>query len=170
MVDSVHQKTRGKRVTMLGQSKSRTIAAAAVVCGLLGIILTAGCNKAKPVAATNSPAPPGPISVGLAPPGAPGPGAATPATGGRGVFEARCMRCHATGGPAVGPPGGGKGMMRGPDLAKVGQDPKHSRDWIMAYVRNPRAQKPDSKMPPVNNITDADLGAVVDYLLTLKGS
>jgi mono/diheme cytochrome c family protein len=145
---------------MLSQLKGGAIFAVSITVGFMGIILLAGCNKAKPVAATNSS---GPVAVGT--PGAPA------ATGGRGVFEMNCMKCHTAGGPTAGPPGGGKGMMKGPDLARVGQDPKHTRDWIMAYVRNPREQKPDSKMPPFGNrIADADLTALADYLLSLKGS
>ena len=135
---------------MMGQLKIRRIAPVILVGGLLGIAVIAGCHKAKPVAATNPPAPPGPIAAGA--------GAATQATGGRGVFEANCMRCHPTGGPAAGPASGGKGMMKGPDLAKVGQDPMHTRDWIMAYVRDPKVQNPMSRMPKFGDrLAEADL-------------
>jgi mono/diheme cytochrome c family protein len=145
---------------MIGQVNVRKMAPALFAGGLLAVALAAGCNKAKPVAATFPPAGPGQVSVG--------PGAPSGATGGQGVFEANCMRCHASGGPAAAGPGRPMGM-KGPDLSKVGADPKHTRDWIVAYARDPKSQKPDSKMPPMGNrLADAELGAVADYLLNLK--
>ena len=145
---------------MLGQLKIRTIAPV-ILGGLLGVAVIAGCNKAKPIAATN---PPGPTSAPIAA------GPAAPATSGRAIFEAKCMNCHTAGVPSAGPAGGGKGM-RGPDLAKVGANPMHTRDWIMAYVRNPKELKPDARMRAFGNqIPDVDLASLADYLLSLKGS
>jgi cbb3-type cytochrome oxidase cytochrome c subunit len=67
----------------------------------------------------------------------------------------------------MGGPGGGR---RGPNLAKVGADPVHTREWLMVYIRDPKSKKPDSRMPPFGNqINDDDLGALADYLASLKG-
>jgi cbb3-type cytochrome oxidase cytochrome c subunit len=58
---------------------------------------------------------------------------------------------------------------KGPDLASVGRDPTHSVEWLMEHVRNPKAHKPDSRMPPyVGKIGDADLRALGEYLASLK--
>jgi mono/diheme cytochrome c family protein len=104
----------------------------------------------------------------------------------RRLFDQQCAKCHAIGGggaagapPAGGPPmaggpgkpGGPGGMMRrGPDLSTVGRDPAHTVDWLMEHVRNPKAHKPDSKMPPFdeNKISDQDLRTLAEYLASLK--
>jgi mono/diheme cytochrome c family protein len=116
----------------------------AVVLG--GIVLGIGCNK---------------TAIGTT--GVPDLGAA--ATGGRALYEANCRRCHVVGAPT----GGAGPMMKAPDLAKVGADPKHTREWIAAYIRDPKAQKPDSHMPPFGGkLNDADIGTLADYILSLK--
>ena len=129
----------------------RMMAPALLVCSLLWV---GGCRKAAPT----------PVA------GAGVPGSPVAATGGRAVFETNCTRCHAIGGPAATPsPGPGMGPKRGPDLAKVAVDPKHSREWLLAYIRDPKAQNPKSGMPKFAGIIpDADLDALADYLLTLK--
>jgi len=72
------------------------------------------------------------------------------------------------GGPGPGGPGGRK---RGPDLAKVGTDPKHTRQWLIEYIRDPKMKKADSRMPKfADQINDDDLGALADYLTSLKGT
>ncbi len=95
---------------------------------------------------------------------------------GRKVFETNnCARCHTIGGSSPGgfegPPGGSPGMgrARGPDLATVGRDPAHTVDWVMEQVRNPKAHKPDSRMPSYQGrIKDDDLRALAEYLASLK--
>jgi mono/diheme cytochrome c family protein len=95
---------------------------------------------------------------------------------GRKVFETNnCARCHTIGGSSPGgfggPPGGGPGMgrARGPDLATVGKDPAHTADWLMEQVRNPKAHKPDARMPSYEGkIKDDDLRALAEYLASLK--
>jgi cbb3-type cytochrome oxidase cytochrome c subunit len=76
---------------------------------------------------------------------------------------------------AGGPPGPGgwgprgKGGRRAPDLGKVGRDPAHTAEWLAAYVRDPKSQKPDSGMPPYDGkINDSDLRALAQYLANLK--
>ena len=88
-----------------------------------------------------------------------------------------CVRCHklgdagggqtaAKGGPggekAAGPGGKGpRGGMGGPDLTTVGEDAKHTKEWIAEHIRNPKAHTPQSRMPASGpeKIGDADLDA-----------
>lgn len=117
-----------------------------------------------------------------------------PFAAGKKVFAtAGCMRCHDMEGgapeKAVKAPEGKAGAEktakvpegkagpdamkgrggRGPDLAAVGRDPVHTVDWVMQYVRNPRSQKKDSRMPPFEGkIKDDDLRALAEYLASLK--
>jgi cytochrome c553 len=70
-----------------------------------------------------------------------------------------------------GPPGKGgfpPFKAKGPDLGKVGQDPTHTVEWLMEYVRNPKSKKADAKMPAQTKINDQDLRAVAEYLASLK--
>jgi len=56
-----------------------------------------------------------------------------------------------------------------PDLARVGADPAHTVNWIMEYVRDPKAQKADAKMPPFEGkIKEEDLRSLAEYLASLK--
>ena len=60
-------------------------------------------------------------------------------------------------------------MGRGPDLGKVGQDSAHTVDWLKAYIRNPKSQKPESRMPGFEGkIKDEDLQSLAEYLASLK--
>jgi cbb3-type cytochrome oxidase cytochrome c subunit len=68
-----------------------------------------------------------------------------------------------------GGPGGFKGKMsKGPNLAKVGANPEHTRDWLIAYIRDPKAVNPKSRMPKQANLSEDQLGALADYLGSLK--
>ena len=141
------------------------------IAGLIGV--SAGCNRSKSTDEANADS---------------GPHAA-----GKRVFAANCARCHSMGGgssagagsaggaanPADAPqpgrpegggaPGGmGGGMGRGPDLAHAGSDPNHTVDWLMAYIRDPKSKKPNSRMPPMNRLSDEDIRAVAEYLASLK--
>jgi mono/diheme cytochrome c family protein len=79
-------------------------------------------------------------------------------TEGRQVFQQHCTRCHKTDGS-----GGG----RAPDLATIGQN--HDEDWFVGFVRNPKSQKPNSRMPSFEGkLSDAELKAVARYLAGLK--
>jgi cbb3-type cytochrome oxidase cytochrome c subunit len=60
-------------------------------------------------------------------------------------------------------------MARGPDLSHVGADPTHTSDWLIEHIRNPKAHKPDSRMPAFEGkISDEDLKAIAEYLASLK--
>ena len=79
------------------------------------------------------------------------------------------------GGPGGGPPGFGGpggfkgGMTKGPNLAKVGADPRHTREWLISFIRDPRSQKENARMPKFDGkISDEELGALADYLESLK--
>ena len=96
---------------------------------------------------------------------------AQPIAAGRTVFEQHnCGRCHrisSGSGPAGGGPARGPG--KGPDLGTVGRDPSHTIEWLMEQIRNPRAHRPDGRMPPYEGkIKDEDLDALAEYLASLK--
>ena len=61
------------------------------------------------------------------------------------------------------------GRAKGPDLAKVGADPKHTREWLVEHIRNPKTHNPQSRMPGfAGKINDEGLLALADYLASLK--
>src|SRR5437870_653403 len=159
------------------------------VIGLAGLSLlavVAGCNRAS------DPPVGGPVAG--VPKMAVGPKEGEtysgPFAAGRKAYVANnCARCHRIGDDrpplAVGPPGsdgpggkkggkmGGKmsGKMggKGPDLTRVGADPAHTVDWLMAHIRNAKGHKPDSRMPPYEGkIQENDLRALAEYLASLK--
>ena len=115
---------------------------------LFGLILAAapGCKKEE--------APPVTGPAGAT--GAPG---LQQAASGQQVFAANnCSNCHAINGQ------GGQGA---PDLSKVGG----ARDapWIIAHVKNPKAHKPNSRMPSFEGkINEADLASLGAYLASLR--
>jgi mono/diheme cytochrome c family protein len=137
---------------------------------LLAFFPLVGCRK---VTITPPPATPVPIVSGTS---GVSPDPVGSFAAARKTFDAKCARCHAigdsggptAGGPGPGGPGGGK---RGPNLAKVGADPTHTRQWLMEYIREPKSKKADSKMPPFGNqMNDGELGPLADYLASLKGN
>ena len=79
---------------------------------------------------------------------------------GKKVYDANgCANCHAIGGA------GGK---TGPDLTKVGANPKHTPKWLEESVVNPKAHNPDSTMPAYDSLDAKDLKNLVSYLGSLK--
>jgi mono/diheme cytochrome c family protein len=85
------------------------------------------------------------------------------ASGGSGaqVFAAQnCGKCHAT-------EAGKRG--EGPNLAGIAKKPDRTADWIVAHVKNPTTHKETSSMPAFEGkVTDSDLKALAEYLLTLN--
>jgi mono/diheme cytochrome c family protein len=70
---------------------------------------------------------------------------------------AGCRACHRI---------GARGGESGPDLTVVGH--RRSRAWIENWLKSPRAWKPDTKMPE-QGLSDADRGALADFLSGQKG-
>ncbi len=73
--------------------------------------------------------------------------------------EKSCVACHAIGGV------GGK---VGPDLTAVGGTPGRDIEWHVKHFRNPAAVVPGSIMPPLADLTEDDLKALAEYMLSLK--
>jgi mono/diheme cytochrome c family protein len=81
------------------------------------------------------------------------------AADGQQVYEAKCKSCHSIGGV------GGPMVKMGGPLDGVGS--KRDAAWLKAYIADPKSKMPDAKMPKLN-LSDDDLAAVVQYMLTLK--
>ena len=80
---------------------------------------------------------------------------------GKKVYEAQgCAGCHAI---------AGAGGMSGPELTKVGADPKHTTKWLTEAVVSPKAHNPNSAMPAYDDkVKGKDLTNLVAYLGSLK--
>src|SRR5262245_12960664 len=124
-------------------------------------VFAGGCKKSSDTPApTSGPSSQSGPSSGVAETG--------PHAAGKRAFNSNgCANCHSVGGGAA-PMPGGKGKMKGPDLATVARDPEHTPEWLTEYVRNPQGKKPDSRMPKQHRISDDDLKLVVEYLSSLK--
>jgi mono/diheme cytochrome c family protein len=122
-----------------------------VLIGMTGFALLAaavGCGKGSGSATTT-------------PTGSNPPPVASSGGSGSQVFTDHCAKCHAT--------EAGQRRGKGPNLAGVASKPDHTADWIIAHVKNPKTHKPESGMPAFEGkMSDADIKAVADYLLTLK--
>jgi mono/diheme cytochrome c family protein len=120
---------------------------ARVLIGMTAFALLAvalGCGKGS--TGTSTPTGPNPVA----------------STGGDAtqLFAQNCQKCHAT-------EAGKRG--KGPSLAGIGSKPDRSVDWIIAHIKNPTTHKPTSGMTAFEGkLSDADLKALAEYLLTLK--
>lgn len=76
-------------------------------------------------------------------------------TKGKAVFQANCARCHGQ---------NAEGLV-GPDLRHIAS--RRDRAFLLQWISDPPAVRPGTRMPKLN-LSDSDLNAVVDYLLTLK--
>ena len=65
--------------------------------------------------------------------------------------------------------GGGR-RGRGPNLGKVGADPEHTVDWLMAFIRDPNSRRPNARMRGFDEsrLSQADLRTLAEYLAGLK--
>jgi len=75
------------------------------------------------------------------------------------VYEKKCKACHSIGGV------GGPMAKTGGALDDAGA--KHDEAWLRAYLKDPKSQMPNAKMPKMV-LQDAETDALVAYLLTLK--
>ncbi|MGC2423109.1 MAG: c-type cytochrome [Nitrospirota bacterium] len=69
-----------------------------------------------------------------------------------------CQSCHTVNGI------GGK---VGPDLTHVGSR-LPDREWHIKHLRDPRSVHPQSAMPAFGKLSESDLNALADYLVSLK--
>ncbi len=69
----------------------------------------------------------------------------------------KCQDCHVV---------KGEGVDFGPELTHVGSG--YTADKLMVLMRNPLSVNPQASMPAFDKLSDADLNALVAYLLTLK--
>jgi len=77
---------------------------------------------------------------------------------GKNVFDQyRCDLCHKI---------GDKGGTIGPDLTHEGS--KGDFLWLAKQIRDPKSNKPDTQMPPFPQISEGEIKALVDYLVSLK--
>jgi mono/diheme cytochrome c family protein len=87
-------------------------------------------------------------------------GSSQPSAAGKELFARFCVKCH-TLDPA--------GEPRKKDLSTVGSDSTHTVEWLMAFIANPKSQKPDIKMPAfAQQLSQQDLRALAEYLASLK--
>ncbi len=80
-----------------------------------------------------------------------------PVADGQRVFQDQgCYGCHTV---------GKTGTPIGPDLSHVGA--KHSRSYLIGWLRDPASQKPTAHMPKLT-LTDAEVHALAAYLGSLR--
>lgn len=71
----------------------------------------------------------------------------------------KCSTCHKVGTKIP-------GAKMGPDLDGVAN--RHPEAWFAPYLANPKSVNPKNVMPAVK-VNDADMKALVAFLMTLKG-
>jgi cytochrome c2/Tfp pilus assembly protein PilV len=76
--------------------------------------------------------------------------------------EGQCIVCHVTMEDYAGNPLGGS---VGPDVRKLGNKLNANRKWLVAFLKNPHALVPQTKMPRYN-FTDQQAADLADYAYT----
>ncbi|HEY4716865.1 MAG TPA: cytochrome c [bacterium] len=71
--------------------------------------------------------------------------------------ENRCSSCHSI---------SGIGGTTGPDLSKVAD--RRDKDWVHKHFKNPQELVPGSAMPSFGHLSEEDLQALTDFIMTLK--
>lgn len=83
--------------------------------------------------------------------------------GPKGTYDRHCAKCHARAGEPGGP---GVGGSKGP---KIGAITNRPAGWIADYIRDPKSQKPDSKMPAFGGtLTDDEVRELAAWLAAKK--
>jgi nitric oxide reductase subunit C len=78
---------------------------------------------------------------------------------GKALYEKQCRVCHSIAGDA------GKMADKGGPLDGVGA--KHDAAWLKAYLQDPKAKNPDSKMPKMK-LSEQQIDDLIAFMLTLK--
>ena len=134
-----------------------------LACAALGTSSIAGCKKAAAPAPDTTAAVANPTGGGSQPEL----DASDKFAGGKAIFRAQCARCHQA--VAVTDQGGKKGRGKGPNLATVSADAKHTKTWLTEHINDPKSHNPQSGMPKfAGRIKDDDMKSLVDYLASLK--
>jgi nitric oxide reductase subunit C len=77
---------------------------------------------------------------------------------GKNVYtQYRCDLCHKI---------GGEGGAIGPDLTHIGSNKESP--WLAKQIRDPKSHNPKTQMPPFPQISEGEIQALVDYLVSLK--
>ena len=149
---------------VLGGSHQRVLAWPVVISTILSIVM-ASCSttdRSSPKTGQSSPAVVRTSSFRAAadPPDAPG-HANTPSAGvkrGKELYDTLgCAACHKV---------NGQGGTVGPDLSDEANKGR-TRSWLATKLRNPKADNPQTVMPAYGNLSDQQVGDLVDYLLSL---
>lgn len=89
------------------------------------------------------------------------PGADADAMAGHAVFKKRCFSCHSV---------NGVGGAVGPELNVPANVTEYwNRAALKQFIVNPASIRRDPKMPTLTGLSDADVDAVVAYLVHMKG-
>ena len=82
-----------------------------------------------------------------------------PARGEASFNKRSCAFCHTL---------NGRGGNLGPDLTDVKQ--RRSEEWLLKWLKDPHALKPDTIMPRVTWTSDREIYDVISYLVNSGGS
>lgn len=82
------------------------------------------------------------------------------------LFETHCSKCHAQ----AGEPGGPRlGSSKGPNLTHIGSEPGRNAEWIASYIRNPKSQRDDARMPKFEGVMkEEEIRTLAEYLAGRK--
>jgi cytochrome c553 len=83
------------------------------------------------------------------------------------LYDFHCARCHARAGEPGGPSLGGS---VGPDLRHIGSAKGMTAEWLAAYIRNPKSQRPDVRVmqPFEGKMTDDEIRSLAEFLAAKK--
>ena len=89
------------------------------------------------------------------------------AAGPQGTYDQHCAQCHAQAGEKGGP---GVGMSRGPKLSDIPNRPGRTKEWLAAYIRDPRSVSPDARLMPAfgDKLTDAQIRELAEWIAAKK--